>query len=193
MADGDSKLILTDRPREFFLELLRSSISRQRAKINESTTKYLVDLMVGFLDQTELTERPLAFMLQDALAESGAMRAAKLRHLGDTSLFVSGFFPEWIDRQVVGSSYYISMGSRAYHALSCVRQASIFLELSARFQQLVELLNEVHEQTLLNTEAGTIVLYERVLQTGSMRTASLMKSKGLEAPTPIFPTKGRAS
>lgn len=193
MADRDSKLILTDRPHGFFTDLLRSSISRQRAKINESTTTYLVDLMVGFLDQTDLTERPLAFLLQDALAESGAMRAAKLRHLGDTSLFVSGFFPEWLDRRVVGTSYYISMGSRAYQALSTARQASIFLELSTRFQQLVELLNEVHEQTLLNTEAGTVALYERVLQTGSMRTASLMKSKGLEAPTPIFPTRGRSN
>ena len=43
---------------------------------------------------------------------------ARLRNLGDFSLFMSGFFPDSFRRRVVDVDYYVSMGEYAYGSLS---------------------------------------------------------------------------
>jgi len=207
----DQAVLSTVSPQEFFRDLLLTSIKHQHASLCEETRAYLVNLLSGFIESETfysrdesgaLESRPLAFMLKDALEESGPMRIARLRKLGDTSLFVSGFFPESLDRGVVGVDYYISMGERAYDALGgavarhgrgageLVQRGSVFHELAAKFKQLVDLLHEVSERTWLATHAGVARLYTRCLNNGSMRLASLLQAQGVMAPIPIVSVRG---
>src|SRR5207302_10646421 len=132
-------------------------------------------------------QKPLAFLLKEALEEAGPARLRLLRRLGDTSLFVSGFFPDSLARRssLVDVDYYIAMGGRAYDALA--RQAlerSLWTDLSSRFRLLVDLLNEVSERTLASTNLGLVRRYERWLKTGSERLASLLVKQG------VVPRKG---
>jgi hypothetical protein len=146
-----------------------------------------------------LERKPLAFLLKEALEEQGAARLHLLRKLGDTSLFVSGMFPDSLSRSLVDVDYYIAMGERAYDALgsAVAREAgrsdarrSVFEEMSRKFSLLVDVLNEVSERTLASTDLGLVRLYDRLLKTGSVRLANLLRREGVVAPV-LVPPRGR--
>ncbi len=204
MSDAEFALMSRESLQEFFRSLLQDAIDNQRARpaVPEETEVYLVNLLGSFLgaeslyvreDDGSVQQKPLAFLLKEALEEQGAARAAMLRKLGDTSLFVSGFFSESLNRSLVGVDYYRSMGERAYDALGQqvakkARDRSIYADLSEKFGVLMELLAEVSERTLVSSNAGMVKLYDRYLRTGSERLANLLKGRGL---LPLSPIAGR--
>src|SRR5437868_5437417 len=189
---------------DFFRELLTLAIENQRTRVQQATELYLANLLSGFL-QTEsflvrdeegtLDRKPLALMLKDALDEEGVARAQALRRLGDTSLFVSGMFSESLSSSLVDVGYAIAMGSRAYDALGDVAERhgrgarSLWDELSEKFSQLVEVLNEVSDRTLSSSNAGLLRIYERWMRTGSARIATLLAEHGV--PAVVCVPKGR--
>ena len=176
--------------RELFKELLDKAIANQRAKIDEETRAYVVGMLHGYIENMQIDKRPLALMLKDALEDAGQMRAAKLRKLGDTSLFVSGFFPEILESGPVDSNYYISMGERAYDALGTIvsrhTKNAVFTEISRKFSNLVDLLNEISERTWATTESGIIKMCDRMTSTGSARLAVILREQGVIVPTPFY-------
>jgi hypothetical protein len=180
--------------REFFSDLLRRAIENQRAQVQPTTALYVTNLLHEYLSSEALyvqgddgtwQQRPLALLLKEALEEQGPARVQMLRRLGDTSLFVSGFFPDSLARRssLVDVDYYIAMGGRAYDAVGSIaaRHAGrdLWDELSSRFRLLVDLLNEVSERTLASTETGMVRLYERWLKTGSDRLAGVLAGRGV--------------
>ena len=188
---ADAPILSSQSIREFFKDLLAEAIENQRAQVQPFTELYVVNLLHEFLasealyvqaDDGTWQQKPLAFLLKEALEEAGVARVRLLRRLGDTSLFVSGFFPDSLARRssLADVDYYIAMGGRAYSSLG----AGVWEELSAKFRLLVDLLNEVSERTLHSTNAGLVRLYERWLKTGSDRLASLLVKQG------VVPRKG---
>ena len=177
--------------RDFFRDLLARAIENQRAQVQPFTELYLVNLLHEFLasealyvqsDDGTWQQKPLAFLLKEALDEAGPARLRLLRRLGDTSLFISGFFPDSLARRssLVDVDYYIAMGGRAYDAVARhAMERSLWEELADKFRLLVDLLNEVSERTLASSDAGLVRLYERWLKTGSDRLASLLVSQGV--------------
>jgi len=189
---------------DFFRELLTLAIENQRTRVQQGTELYLANLLSGFLhteallvreDDGTLQRKPLALLLKDALDEEGVARARALRRLGDTSLFISGMFSESLSRSLVDVEYAIAMGSRAYDALGDVAgrhgrgARSLWDELSAKFSQLVDVLNEVSERTLASSNAGLLRIYEKWMKTGSARVATLLAEHGVPAVLSI--PKGR--
>lgn len=205
MADEANPILSSQSVRDFFRELLTSAIVNQRALVQPATELYLANLMTEFLasealyvreEDGSLSQKPLAFLLKEALEEQGPARVQLLKRLGDTSLFVSGFFPESFSRRsnLVDVDYYIAMGGRAYDAVGnhAARhgERSLWDELSEKFALLVDLLNEVSERTLASTNAGLVRLYERWMKTGSVRLQGLLQKQGVYA-LATAPIKGR--
>jgi len=192
----DGKVLFAATVHDFFRQILSNALENQRRSVEQATELYLANLLGGFV-QTEsllfrdengiLHQRSLALLLKDALdAEETAARARLLRRLGDTSLFVSGMFGECLSRSVVDVDYYIEMGGRAYDALGEVAarrgvERSLWDELSEKFSQLVEVLNEVAERTLLNSDTGLVRLYEKWMKTGSARVGVMLREQGVPA------------
>jgi hypothetical protein len=200
----DPKVLSAQSIHDFFRELLTLAIENQRARVQQETELYLVNLLSGFLqiesllvreEDGTLQRKPLALLLKEALDEEGVARARALRRLGDTSLFVSGMFSESLSRSLVDVDYAIAMGSRAYDALGEVAarhgrgHRSLWDELSEKFSQLVEVLNEVSERTLASSNAGLLRIYEKWMKTGSARVALLLSEHGV--PTVLSGPKGR--
>ena len=198
---ADLPVLSSQSIREFFRELLTQAIENQRARVQPFTELYLVNLLHEFLmsealyvqsDDGSWQQKPLAFLLKEALEEAGPARVHLLRRLGDTSLFVSGFFPDSLARRssLVDVDYYIAMGGRAYDAVGALaarhaaEEKTLWEELSSRFRLLVDLLNEVSERTQASTNAGLVRLYERWVKTGSERLATLLVKQG------VVPRKG---
>ncbi len=179
-------------PAEFFRELVESALASQRLQTRDLTSYYLVNLLCQFvrLDGGHAFGRssePLAVRLAHALASGGSEQRARLRNLGDFSLFMSGFFSDSFNRRVVDVDYYKSMGEYAYGSLSHRDEdkfAEVFGELSCNFVGFMDVLAEVSERTLAgNTDVFR--LYEKWLRTGSRRDGQKLIDHGIVPNTSI--------
>jgi hypothetical protein len=175
---------------EYFREMLADALSHRRARVQEVTEFYLVNLLAGFLEKERLfverpdgtvTAEPLAFILLRALEADRRRRDAQLRRLGDTALFVSGFFGDSLARSLVDVDYYIAMGERAYGTLaeSARGEGQPFEELAQRFAEFVDLFAEIAELSDLRSNRGLVRLYERFLATRSERVAQHLRARGV--------------
>jgi hypothetical protein len=184
------RIVVGKSAHEFFREMLSDALSHRRARVREVTEFYLVNLLAGFLDKERLfveqpdgtvTAEPLALILLRAVEADRRERAAQLRRLGDTALFVSGFFGDSLARSLVDVGYYISMGERAYGALAQSERGggNPFEELADRFGEFVDLFAEIAELSDLRSNRGLVRLYERFLVTRSERVAQRLRDRGV--------------
>ena len=193
---GDEKLVTTQSLSEYFRDLLEGAMSRQQAPLGPVTEFYLVDLLSRFTDATvlyaqrpdgSLDEEPLALQLQRALEGSREEKVAALRKLGDSSLYVAGFFSDSLQSRLVDLDYYVAMGGTAYGALANMSRVrpvsgafgSLYEELRDKFITIVDLFNEVSERVAVTTNRGVVRLYERWVKTGSERLTRLLAEQGV--------------
>lgn len=194
------KLVREETPLEFFREQLARAMERQRVSTSAFTEHYLVNLLADCvhahplpLPEPGYDETPLALLYVRALQASRLERARILRALGDTALFVSGFFADSLSRKLVDLGYYRTMGGNAYARLSHEEAplelaTGVFSELAEHFTQFADLLSEVSDLSRLGSNQSILALYERWLQTGSRRAAALLAERGI---APVSPGEGR--
>jgi hypothetical protein len=186
------QILVSKSAQEWFREMVAGVLSHRRLKVLEVTEFYLVNLLVNFVRSEKLfvedadgqvREEPLALILLDALSRGGQARSTGLRRLGDTALFVSGFFGDSISRSAVDVDYYVAMGERAYGALAGAERpgkaGGPFAELSSRFPTFVDLFAEIAEMSQLRSNRGLLKLYERFLLTRDARVAERLRERGV--------------
>ena len=151
----------------FFKEILCEALDHSGMKVAESTEYYLVALM-GEFTKGRISDEPLGLKLVST--EETAARVAALKEIGDTSLYVSGFFAQSVSRQMVDLDYYIGMGGAAYGELAGrmggSSVAGVYAELSSRFPDFVDVLGRIRSQVNF---AGhdVMALYQEWLRTRS--------------------------
>jgi hypothetical protein len=199
------RILIGKTAHEWFREMVSGALVHRRMEIQEATEFYLVNLLAGFLAREKLfveeedgtvTAEPLALILLRALEADRRTRAARLRRLGDTALFVSGFFGDSIARSTVDVDYYIAMGERAYGTLAETERGpgleDLYGELAGRFPQFVDLFAEIAELSDLRSNRGLVRLYERYLATRDARVGRLLRDRGVALFSgPGAPPKGR--
>jgi len=188
----------------FFHEVVGEAVRSRHIEATERATSYLVALLSDFAHPDAVHEdtfdRPLTFLLDEAFRTTGAERFQRLRALGDSTLYITGFFGEHIENRGVNLSYVVNVGATAYQgAASMVRGRSskhardpfrlgapdddnVFRELAQKFEGFVEVLTEVAETTLANQargERGILKLYERWQKSGSATLAKELGARGL--------------
>lgn len=173
----------------YFRDVLTQAMRNQRVSASELTEMYLVNLLAEFAHSTDLRlKRSLTVMLAEAIESSGSDRFQRLREVGDTALYVAGFFADHLDRRGVDRRYVMAVGGRAYgSAAQLVRHPavaaadvyeSVYLELARKFAELVEVLEEVGDASL-RTDRDVLRLYDRWLRTRSERLARALAREGL--------------
>jgi hypothetical protein len=205
-AAADTPAIDVRNLREFFRDAVHEALERHKAGVEDHTEHYVVNLLTMFARSEALFEptadgprlRPLALMRAEAAgAPTGEQRSRALQRLGDVSLFVSGFLSHGFARKLVDIDYHIAMGGRAYGTLasSCGpgargrALAGVFAELAAKFQRLVDALNDVSEMSWRSSDRDVLRLYEVWLKTGSPRAHALLRERGV---SPAVVPLGRA-
>ena len=193
----DDPLLPGQTPAEYFKDLVESALTRQHLRSNPLTSYYLVDLLCRFMRPDRRipfyddTSEPLALRLRRALESGGMEQRARLRNLGDFSLFTSGFFSDSLNRRSVDLDYYVSMGEYAYGSLSrrdTDAFGEVFTELARKFVAYMDVLSEVSERTGASGSTDVLRLYERWLRTGSARDGQRLAERGL-VPNPSVGTK----
>src|SRR5205807_1947963 len=84
---------------EFFHEVVTDALSAVDLDASEPASWYLVGLL-GDMTRARLTDEPLGVKLAQPVADPGE-RVRTLKQVGDTSLYISGFFAESLGRSLV--------------------------------------------------------------------------------------------
>jgi len=186
---------------DYFRTSIEDVIAGQGVDVEPHATHYVVNLLTLFSRAEELYDddgecrghKPLALMLADAEdAPSPEQQNNALQRIGDVALFISGFFADSLATHVVDLDYYIHMGGSAYGSLSeKVRGtfrgnafADTYGELAAKFQVLVDVLNEMRDRERQETHVDVLRTYTVWRKTGSKRAESLLRQQGV---VPILP------
>lgn len=180
---------------EFFRELLQSAMRSQAVQSSQETEFYLVKLLERFARaEGEWFARPLALEYLESFHSPMAHRAGKLRHVGDTSLFISGLFMESLHRQLVSADYYTQLGRTAYEHLSRLSSevaalpGDSFAELADRFPDFVRVLTAISFEQLFPGDVHKLRVYTRWLYTHGERDARWLLDHGV---TPYVPPSTR--
>jgi len=177
---------------DFFRNHVKKSIENQNIEISEISEHYLANLLADFtlaqkaFNLTTNDTRPLALIHHQAQFETAGNKIKIFKDLGDFSLFITGFFPDYFNRKVVDVDYYMALGKNAYENLSIIfKKISksdfnlLFCELSEKFVSLTDILAEISSEGLTQWNDGILRVYERWLKTRSKRDERLLCKKGI--------------
>jgi hypothetical protein len=204
VSQQDPKFDLAADLSGFFREVLTVALEERRVHTSETTAHYLVGLLADFAHPDELAhetfERPLPVLLEEALNSVGRERFDRLRTLGDTVLYTSGFFLDHLQNRGVELSYVSTLGARAYGSAATMLRGAhrstasegapeLFDELADKFHPFAEVLATVADGLFANSAAtsdsGIVKAYERWLRSGSTQLAGALASRG------VIATRGR--
>lgn len=171
---------------EFFRDLVRRAMHAHEVETSEPAEHYLVMLLEHFAKPApDWDSRPLALEYLESLHTSRPRRCAKLKYVGDTSLFLSGMFMEHLERRTVSTSYYMSLGRIAYHQLAglaatdSTSRADVFAEIAERFPDFVRVLSEISFAELFPGDLRTVRVYTRWLRTRGRQDAQWLLRQGI--------------
>lgn len=152
---------------EYFHEVVTDALSTVELEASGPASWYLVSLL-GEMTRTRLTDEPLGIKLATTGQEPGE-RVRTLKQVGDTSLYVAGFFAESLNRSLIDVDYYVGIGQSAYAQLarSLGGQHSltdVYGELAEKFPQFVDVIALIRKRTDFATSDVT-KLYEIWMRT----------------------------
>lgn len=169
----------------FFHEVLTDALEDQGVAISESTECYLVSLL-GDFTKARITDEALGLKLAGASSTGDdGERVRTLKEVGDTSLYVSGFFADSLDRQLVAVDYYIGLGEVAYaelaRRLTASTVAEVYGELAEKFPRFVDVLTCVRGRIHFDSE-DILKLYRQWVQTRSAWVEQRLRRLGVVLP-----------
>jgi hypothetical protein len=127
--------------------------------------------------------------LKEAIEAPPERRSSIFKSMGDTSLYVAGYFQDYFNRKTFDISYYITMGQGAFENLSELMRrefsdphfAEIYQEIAHRFYDLVEVLATVSDAPGSDRSDNLLAIYDRWNQTQSERLRKILEENGIEA------------
>ncbi|OGQ18219.1 MAG: hypothetical protein A2138_24515 [Deltaproteobacteria bacterium RBG_16_71_12] len=187
-------LVASASMREYFRETMTAAMRRRGTRLSESAQVYLVNLCAelsraeNLFAGTEHGERPALVDLLARAQDAEPHEALRIyKHMGDSSLYLTGFFRESVE-EAGGVEYYVSMGGGAYANVAGLMRptaattSALFAELSDRFRELVELLIAMSMQgdrTEGLDDVRVLALVERFERTGDPHALEALKATGI--------------
>ena len=152
---------------EFFHEIVADALERVAVETTEGAECYLVHLL-GKFTRARLSNEPLSLKLARAHGDPGE-RVRALEEVGDTSLYLTGFFAPSLEHKLVDADYYMNLGEAAYRELAhrlagSSSIADIYHELAARFPRFVDVLAQIRLQVDFASD-DVVRLHDRWLAT----------------------------
>src|SRR3989338_8022637 len=134
-------LTLSTNMQEYFKEGLSSVIRNFSHDFSDELQSYLVCLLCEFA-RTERVyaginfgEEPILVLLWERALESPLPEANRIfKQIGDSILYLSGYFGEKTQASGVSNNYYVALGGQAYSQLAQNTQVAIYEELSKTFE-----------------------------------------------------------
>ncbi len=182
--DKDAKLNLLLDARTYFNEMVVEALEKCRIETTPYAQQYLVELLDSYVsNRSVMLNSTLAEQLLRANQSEKLVRREMLKRLGDTSLYVSGFFGDSFKRKIIDLDYYADMGGIAYHQLASEFDSDIhtpvYREFASRFLEFVDLLTYISQNSFVQSNQDLLRLYERYVKTGSELAKEQLLENGL--------------
>lgn len=187
-------LVASASMRDYFRETLTLAMRKRSVRLSETAQAYVVNVCAelsraeNLFAGTEHGERPALVDLLARAQEAEPHEALRIyKHMGDSSLVLTGFFRESVE-DTVGVEYYVSMGGGAYANVAglmrptAATSSALFAELSDRFRELMELLIAMSmqgDQTKGLDDVRVLELVERFERTGDPRALEALRATGI--------------
>jgi hypothetical protein len=193
MGHKETKTILLESPRDFFADKVEDAFKHLKFEPLPLSRAYLIDLLQHYIlsnnlfpkdDETGRVKRQtLAELYLQAQNSPSPVRIDLLKKLGDSSLYISGFFGDSLSRKIVDIDYYVDMGGVAYSALANSsadeNTSQVYGEFSVRFPEFVDVLTFISQESMIQTNGDLLKLYDRYMATGSKLAEEQLMEKGL--------------
>ncbi len=185
----------SEKPMEYFREKVNSAVEELHVDVDEIVVFYLVNLLsefhkiekVTFDAEPKADEEALTILLEKALFSNQNEQIKRFKHLGDFSLFISGFFPDSIYKRLVNHKFYMSVGSIAYNQLANIMRTKahsktfwdLYQELSKNFSAFVDVLSEVSGKSMSHSNKNILKVYERWLKRKHPSDEKILRKEGI--------------
>ena len=178
---------------EFFFEMVDEAFQERNLDTYPHVKTYVVDVLKHYLVTENLydeedssgkkTRKTLAELLLTAANSHSRQKIEQLKKLGDSSLYISGFFPDSFQRKIIDVDYYVDMGRMAYGSLSqSVNEdtfSKLYKEISVKFLDLVDALCLISKKTNIMDEENILRLMDLYSKTGSSLIEETLVEKGI--------------
>jgi hypothetical protein len=177
----------------FFFKSLQEALFERKIETYPAVEMYLVDVLEKYMLTDNLyneaqssgkkTRETLAETLLKASNASPRMRVDLLRRLGDSALYISGFFGASLQRKVVDIDYYIDMGSTAYGSLAKEIEEDVFAktyqEIASKFTGFVDVFTLMSKRSMSQNSADVFRLIDVYSKTGSALALDQLTEQGI--------------
>lgn len=190
----ESSVDLSLSPQAFFHERIANASHQLNIKLGQDVEYYLVNLLTEFIDPSRLNQEfssdvlgtPLVFLLKQTVEAPEAKRPAMYRRLGDTSLYISGFFQDYFNDKAFDINYFITMGASAYNQAAVLSRESNYQEtlgqIAQNFVQMVDIVAQASDSPTKAHATDILHIYDRWNRSGSDRLRNILLEHGI---TPI--------
>jgi len=177
---------------EFFRERVQGALSDLSVDASAMSEFYLVNLLHEYHDSSKLFSvegdgpvmEPLAILLKRALEGNVIERRRYLKRIGDTALYVAGFFSDYINRSLVNCDYYVGMGGGAFGSLAGLvaqkQLRDLYYELAIKFGAFVNVLALIAPWTQHVDNRQLVQIYAKWLVSGDERLKEVLEREGID-------------
>jgi len=193
-----NSLDLSISPQAFFHERVSSASHNLNIKLDADVEFYVVNLLIEFINPAKVNEEfdtdvlgtPLVMLLKQTIEAPELKRPSMYRRLGDTSLYISGFFQDYFNDKAFDINYFITMGASAYYQAASLSRSlgkdhqkpDTLEQISDKFVQLVDIVAQASDGSRTAKDTDLLSLYDRWNRTGSDRLKSILLENGI---TPV--------
>lgn len=167
-----SSLVLESSLQTFFFDELLKVNQKFQAPLPNETIFYSSLVMDRFGMSHEyfetvdgkVREKTLGLKLLESSHLSRRDQQRELKDIGDTALFLCGYFSESVNEKILDIKYYRDVGQMAYRRLDGFVPAfydiqDFYKQLSDQFDTLTELMNIVQKETLGSEPQDSVLLF----------------------------------
>lgn len=179
--------------KEFFFNMVEEAFEERKVDTYPQVKSYIVDVLKHYLVTENLydeedssgkkTRKMLSELLLTAASSQAQQKIGHLKKLGDSSLYISGFFPDSFQRKIIDVDYYVDMGKIAYDSLSSTVNedtfSKLYKEISVKFLDLVDALSLMSRKAKILDEDNLLRLMDLYAKTGSSLAEEALVEKGV--------------
>ena len=178
---------------QYFRNIVDDAFQERKLKTYPHVKTYIVDVLKHYLFVENLydeqdpsgkkTRKTLAEMFLTANQSGSKVRFEKLKRLGDSSLYISGFFSDSFQRKIIDIDYYVDIGKMAYESLSNDVEedtfSKLYKEISVQFLSLVDVLSLISQKAKMTDEENILRMMDVYAKTGSTLREETLAEKGV--------------
>jgi hypothetical protein len=181
----------------YFQQALEESLKEQNIELSDAACYYIVHLLTSFSRSeyafagSEHNEKQAFISMLSRASETSLEEALRIyKHVGDMTLYRTGFFSESVKNQLVSPQYYMQIGESAYSSASSLSRSNaalnsvIFAELADRFTALVHLLKSIRlfghkDQDMQHRSSQTFEIIELYQKSGDDNLLRFLQDRGV--------------